>query len=92
MLKFPFTLKLHNAYFKTLRTYDEFIEILKLVIDFRNDVIKRGWAIKYGLPFQDKEYPLLETLSEEELLNWRDPRPHPRWCLDDIEEEELLKK
>ncbi len=90
VLKFPFSLKLHNAYFKTLNSYEEFIDILKIVIDFRNDVIKRGWAIKYGLPFQGKEYPELESLSQEELLVWKDPRPHARYSLDDVQEKELL--
>ena len=87
VLQFPFSLKLHNNYFKELNNYEEFLKILKLVIDYRNDVIKRGWAIKYGFEFQGKEYPELEALSEKELINWVDPRPHARWSLNDARKE-----
>ena len=87
VLQFPFSLKLHNNYFKNIKSYEDFIDILKKVIEFRNDVIKRGWAIKYGLEFQGKEYPELEDLTENELLNWKDPRPKARWSLDDAVEE-----
>lgn len=87
VLQFPFSLKLHNNYFKSIKSYDDFIDIFKKVIEFRNDVIKRGWAIKYGLEFQGKEYPELEDLTENELLNWKDPRPKARWSLDDAVEE-----
>ncbi len=82
-------MKLHNNYFKELENYDDFMKIFKLVIGFRNDKIKQGWAIKYGLEFQEKKYPELESLNEEQLLAWKDPRGHVRWSLDDIKEEWL---
>ena len=86
VLKFPFSLKLHNNYFIEMKSYDEFIELFKKVIEFRNDIIKRGWAIKYGFEFQGNDYPELEELTEEQLLIWKDPRPKARYSLDDIEE------
>jgi len=91
ILEYPFSLKLHRDYFKTINKYEDFEDILKKVIMFRNDEIKRGWAIKYGLSFHDTEYPELETLSERDLLSWVDPRPHARYDLDSIREEDLLK-
>jgi len=91
VLSFPFSLKLHNEYFKTLNSIEEFDDIMKRVIEFRCDEIKRGWAIKYGFAYKDVEYPELETLSEEELLNWKDPRGKVRWRLDDIEEDDLKR-
>lgn len=90
VLAFPFSLKLHNDYFKELNSYEEFISIMKLVIEFRCDVVKRGWAIKYGFEFQGKTYPELESLSERELLNWADPRIHARWSLEDAKKEWFL--
>ena len=90
VLTFPFSLKLHNNCFKTLHNFEEFNQILKKVIDFRVNTIKKGWAIKYGLRYDGKEYPELESLSEAELISWRDPRVHARYSFDDIKEEELI--
>ena len=83
-------MKLHNNYFTRLHNYEEFTEILKKVIDFRVNTIKKGWAIKYGLRYDGKDYPELESLNENELIGWKDPRLHARYSFDDIKEEEII--
>jgi hypothetical protein len=59
------------------------------MILFRVDIIKHGWAIKYGLSYNDETYELLENLSENELINWKDPRPNVAYSLDKVTERDL---
>ena len=59
------------------------------MISFRTDTIKLGWAIKYGLEYEDKSYDLLEDLNESQLITWKDPRPNATITLDMITEEDL---
>lgn len=89
VLNFPFSIKLHNNYFYNINSYEEFLHIFKLIIDFRTYTIKKGWAIKYGVIFENIEYPSLENLSEEQLINWCDPRGNVKYNLKDIKIEDL---
>lgn len=89
LFKFPFTIKLHHDYFYTIESYEKFLEIFKKMISFRTDTIKLGWAIKYGLEYEDKSYDLLEDLNESQLITWKDPRPNATITLDMITEEDL---
>jgi hypothetical protein len=61
------------------------------MITYRNNVIKLGWAVKYGLEYEEKTYELLENLNESELLNWKDPRNNATITLDSITEEDLRR-
>ena len=90
IIEFPFTLKLHNDTFWKVDSIENFDEFIEAVIDFRVKTIKRGWAIKYGASYDDEDFPLLEDLSESELLNWKDPRSNARYKLDDITEHDLI--
>lgn len=89
VLEFPFSIKLHNNYFYNIESYDIFLSIMKQMIDFRIKTIKKGWAIKYGVIFENVEYPDLESLSEIELINWVDPRGKARYNLNEIKIEDL---
>lgn len=90
ILQFPFSLKLHNDYFFQLDSYEEFEDIFSRVIEFRVNTIKKGWAIKYGFEYENIKYPLLEDLDKEILINWKDPRTHIRYNLDDIKLKDLI--
>jgi hypothetical protein len=59
------------------------------MIEFRSETVKKGWAVKYGLEYDDKSYDLLENLNENELITWKDPRPNVAISLDLIREEDL---
>lgn len=89
IFQFPFTIKLHHDSFLSLSSYDEFESILNRMIKYRVETIKKGWAIKYGLEYDNDEFPLLEDLSEKELLNWKDPRPDALHELEKLTEEDL---
>ena len=91
VFSFPFTIKLHHDTFLSLNSYDEFDLIFKKMIKYRSDVIKKGWAIKYGLEYDNEDYQLLEDLSENELLNWKDPRSDALYNLDKLTEEDLKR-
>lgn len=90
ILSFPFTVKLHNDTFWSVKNINEYDDFLDSVIDFRIKTIKKGWAIKYGASYEDETFPLLEDLSEADLLNWKDPRGKVRYHLDDITEHDLI--
>lgn len=89
LFKFPFTVKLHHNYFYSIDNYEQFLIIFKKMISYRTDVVKLGWAIKYGLEYEDKIYDLLEDLNEEQLINWKDPRSNAILNLDDLTEEDI---
>ena len=89
LFKFPFTIKLHHDNFLTINSYESFLEIYKKMIEFRSETIKNGWAVKYGLDYENTSYELLENLSESELITWKDPRPNVTISLDLIREEDL---
>lgn len=89
VLNFPFSIKLHHDYFYTLESYEEFLSIFKKMIDFRTEIVKHGWAIKYGLDYKSESYKLLEEMTEEELVNWKDPRSNATYTLDKVTLEDL---
>lgn len=89
VLTFPFTMKMYHDYFYNLDSYKDFEKVFSKIIEFRNDTIKNGWAIKYGLPYKDNEYRALDDLSEDELLVWRDPRPNAKLNLDMLTDEDF---
>lgn len=91
IFKFPFTLKLHHNTFISINSYEEFLDIFKKMIKTRVDIVKKGWAIKYGLEYDDESFPLLEDLSEKELLEWKDPRQDAVFSLDKLTEEDLKR-
>ena len=88
--KLPFTMKLHRDIFYRIESLSELEELFKKVLEFRIMTVKKGWAIKYGAESEGVQYPLLEDLDEEELLEWKDPRANARYSMDDIKEKDLL--
>lgn len=89
ILNFPFSIKLHHDYFLTLDSYDDFLNIFNKMISFRVETIRQGWAIKYGTSYKNESYSLLEDLSEQELINWKDPRPNVTYSLDKVTTKDL---
>lgn len=92
VFQYPFTIKLYHDYFYNVENYENFLEIFNEIIKFRTDVIRHGWALKYGISYKDNDYPELETLSENELLSWQDPRDDAKFTLDSITEDDFDKK
>jgi hypothetical protein len=88
---FPFTIKLHHDTFISLESYDEFVEIFNKMIKTRSEIVKKGWAIKYGVEYDNEEFSLLEDLSESELLEWKDPRQDVVYTLDKLTEDDLKR-
>lgn len=84
VLEYPFSMKLHNNTFFQIENYSDFEYVFNMIIEFRTKTIKKGWAIKYGLEYEGVKYPMLEDLSEIELINWVDPRAHARYRLNDL--------
>lgn len=91
IFNFPFTIKLHHNTFLSIESYDEFKTIFNRMIKYRIEIIKKGWAIKYGLEYDNENFPLLEDLSENELLNWKDPRSNALYNLEKLTEEDLKR-
>ena len=89
LFSFPFSMKLYHDYFYNIKNYDHFLKLFSEVIKFRTNTIKLGWAIKYGLPYKDEDHPSLEDLSEEELINWKDPRKNAKMSLENLTEKDF---
>lgn len=89
ILSFPFTMKLYHDYFLNFNSYDDFYELFSMVVKFRTETIKHGWAIKYGIPYKDIEYEPLEDLNENKLINWKDPRKFAKITLDMLTEDDF---
>jgi len=92
IFSFPFSIKLYHEYFLNINDYNSFLKLFNEIIKFRTSTIKLGWAIKYGLSYNDKDYALLEDLSEKELLQWYDPRDGSKYSLEKLTEEDLGKR
>jgi len=84
ILNFPFTLKFYHDDFQSINNYNEYKKLFNEIIKFRIDTIKCGWALKYGLEYNNIEYDVLEDLNEKQLLNFKDPRLKVNWQLEDI--------
>lgn len=91
LCEFPFTIKLYHDAFLSISSYNEFQNIFNKMIKYRIETIKKGWAIKYGVEYDGEEFPLLENLSEEELLEWKDPRQDASYNLNKLTEEDLKR-
>lgn len=67
----------------------QFQNLFFKIIQFRTNTVKQGWAIKYGFSFRDQSYQSLDELSQEQLINWKDPRKNIKMCLDMLVEQDF---
>jgi len=84
VISFPCTIRANLYDFISIESIEEFEELYKKFLEFRIDNKKRCWAIQFGFEYKSESYVNLESLSEQELINWKDPRKNVKYSLNDI--------
>ena len=84
IIKFPCTIMPSQETFLSIKTFEQFEDLYKKILEFRIDNKKRCWAIQYGFSYKDVDYEQLENLTEKQLKEWKDPRNGAKYTLDDI--------